>query len=92
MRNAFKGFQRRVDYAEYGGAPLLGVNGTSIICHGHSTSKAIRNAVRVAKTLAENQVNKRISKDIVDNMAAYTRAHEEFLKSQRAVRAGGPVG
>lgn len=39
---------RVLDYAEYGGAPLLGVNGVSIICHGESSPRAIRNAVRVA--------------------------------------------
>ncbi|MBI4519715.1 MAG: phosphate--acyl-ACP acyltransferase, partial [Gemmatimonadetes bacterium] len=39
---------RFLDYAEYGGAPLLGVNGVSIICHGESSPRAIRNAVRAA--------------------------------------------
>jgi phosphate acyltransferase len=42
------GVLRALDYSEYGGAPLLGVNGVSIICHGGSTPKAIQNAVRVA--------------------------------------------
>lgn len=57
---AFKTFKKRVDYAEYGGAPLLGLNGTGIICHGRSNAKAIRNAVRVAKELVANNVNDRI--------------------------------
>ncbi len=57
---AFKNFKKRVDYAEYGGAPLLGLNGTGIICHGRSNAKAIRNAVRVAKELVANKVNDRI--------------------------------
>ena len=39
---------RVLDYSEYGGVPLLGVNGVAIICHGGSPPKAIRNAVRVA--------------------------------------------
>lgn len=43
-----KEFRRRVDYAEYGGAPLLGVNGVVIVCHGSSTALAIRNAIKVA--------------------------------------------
>ncbi len=47
-KGAFKKFQKRVDYSEYGGAPLLGTNGVAIICHGRSTPKAIRNAIRVA--------------------------------------------
>ena len=46
--SAMKEVRKRVDYAEYGGAPLLGVNGVVIVCHGSSTALAIRNAVRVA--------------------------------------------
>lgn len=48
MMPALQGFKARLDYAEYGGAPLLGVDGISIICHGSSKAKAIRNAIRVA--------------------------------------------
>lgn len=44
---------RRLDYAEYGGAPLLGVNGVVVICHGGSPPKAIRNAIRMAHQLVE---------------------------------------
>jgi glycerol-3-phosphate acyltransferase PlsX len=47
---------RNLDYAEYGGAPLLGVQGVSIICHGRSTPDAIRNAIRVAERAARNQL------------------------------------
>ncbi|ABO50593.1 phosphate:acyl-[acyl carrier protein] acyltransferase [Desulforamulus reducens MI-1] len=46
-------FKRRMDYAEYGGAPLLGVNGVSVICHGSSRARAIKNALRVAKETVE---------------------------------------
>ncbi|HEY5648781.1 MAG TPA: phosphate acyltransferase PlsX [Nitrospiria bacterium] len=81
-RAAFKRFRRKVDYAEYGGAPLLGVNGVSIICHGRSSSKAIKNAVRVAKTLIEERVNERIQKDIEESMMVYSRVHEEFLQAR----------
>ncbi len=52
-RDAFDEFKKRVDYSEYGGAPLLGLRGICIICHGRSTAKAIRNAIRVAKEFAE---------------------------------------
>ena len=81
MGQAFRRFKKRVDYAEYGGAPLLGVNGISIICHGRSSPKAIRNAIGVARSLAENQVNERISADIEKGMASYTHAHEEFIRT-----------
>jgi glycerol-3-phosphate acyltransferase PlsX len=50
----------RLDYTEYGGAPLLGVNGTVFICHGRSDTKAIYNAVRVARISVEQKVNEHI--------------------------------
>lgn len=53
---ALKGFKKRLDYAEYGGAPLLGVNGVSIICHGSSTARAVKNAVRVAGESVESRL------------------------------------
>lgn len=48
------------DWQEYGGAPLLGVSGYCLICHGQSDSKAIRNAIRVGKQLVRSGVNQRI--------------------------------
>ncbi|MFZ7104502.1 MAG: phosphate acyltransferase PlsX [Peptococcaceae bacterium] len=48
MFSALEGLKTRMDYSEYGGAPLLGVEGISIICHGSSKAKAIHNAIRVA--------------------------------------------
>jgi glycerol-3-phosphate acyltransferase PlsX len=47
----------RLDYAEYGGVPLLGVNGSAIIAHGRSNAKAIKNALRVARQTAETDVS-----------------------------------
>ncbi len=55
-RNAFVGFKKRVDYAEYGGAPLLGLNGTGIVCHGRSNALAIKNAIKVASEMVRNRV------------------------------------
>ena len=59
-RSAFKRFRKRIDYAEYGGMPLLGVKGSAIICHGRSSAKAIKNAVRVAAEAIRHRVNDRI--------------------------------
>lgn len=59
-RGAFRRFRRKIDYAEYGGMPLLGVRGSAIICHGRSSPKAIKNAVRVAAEAIEHRVNDRI--------------------------------
>ena len=59
-RDAFARFRRRVDYAEYGGAPLLGLNGTGIICHGRSNALAIKNGILMAAELIRNNVNDHI--------------------------------
>lgn len=63
-KTAFGDFRKRVDYSEYGGAPLLGVRGASIICHGRSNAKAIMNAIRVAKEFADGKVNHRIEDEL----------------------------
>jgi glycerol-3-phosphate acyltransferase PlsX len=59
-KSAFDGLKKRMDYSEYGGAPLLGVKGGCIVCHGRSNAKAIKNAVRVARDFAENQIDTKI--------------------------------
>ncbi len=53
---AFDNVKRRLDYAEFGGAPLLGVDGVVIVAHGRSNAKAIKNAVRVAKQAVEGEM------------------------------------
>jgi len=60
-KHAFDSFRKRVDYAEYGGAPLLGLNGTCIVCHGRSNAKAIMNAIKVAAEMVRNNVNEHIT-------------------------------
>jgi glycerol-3-phosphate acyltransferase PlsX len=60
MRTAFKGLKKDMDYAEYGGAPLIGINGCSIISHGKSNPKAIKNAVLQAIRFTESGVNEQI--------------------------------
>jgi glycerol-3-phosphate acyltransferase PlsX len=59
-RPAFARFRRRVDYTELGGAPLLGIDGAAIICHGASPVKAMKNAVRVAAEWAKAGLNEHI--------------------------------
>lgn len=61
---ALKGIKQRLDYSEYGGAPLLGINGVSIISHGSSKAYAIKNAIRVAKESVENGLVAAISESI----------------------------
>lgn len=61
---ALKSLKRKLDYAEYGGAPLLGVQGGFIICHGSSKDKAIKNAIRVAKEFTEQRVVEHIRENL----------------------------
>ena len=68
-RPAFKAFKKRVDYSEYGGAPLLGVNGTGIVCHGKSDSVAIKNAILEAATMVSRGVNMDITRSLLEESA-----------------------
>jgi glycerol-3-phosphate acyltransferase PlsX len=61
--------KRKTDYAEFGGAPLLGVNGVCVIAHGRSSAKAIKNAVRQAKSMADRRVIENIRRDIEEGLA-----------------------
>lgn len=56
-KGAFKRFKKKVDYSEYGGAPLLGIDGVGIVSHGSSTPNAIKNAIRVAHEFASSGAN-----------------------------------
>jgi glycerol-3-phosphate acyltransferase PlsX len=64
LKPALRKFKKRTDYDEYGGAPLLGINGASIISHGRSSSKAIKNALRVASDYSRKRVFEAIARDI----------------------------
>ena len=70
-RRAFRRFRKRVDYSEYGGAPLLGVAGLAVIGHGRSSVKAVRNAIATAYRFATSDFIQRVEQEI----AAATVAH-----------------
>ena len=61
---ALKRFKKKLDYAEYGGAPLLGVKGVSIIGHGRSDQRAVRNAIRAALRAAEHNLHEHIQERV----------------------------
>lgn len=63
-KGAFDDFRKRVDYTEYGGAPMLGVKGGTIICHGRSNANAIKNAIRVAIELEKGGINQKIEENL----------------------------
>lgn len=62
---ALRRLKKKLDYAEYGGAPLLGVDGGFMICHGSSKAKAIENAVRAAKEFSEQRVLEHIRENLI---------------------------
>jgi glycerol-3-phosphate acyltransferase PlsX len=72
LKSGLKRFKRTLDYAEYGGAPLLGVDGVVIIGHGRSSAKAIKNAIRVAKEEVERKVNDKIIESISKNISNFS--------------------
>lgn len=76
-RKAFKNFARTIDYAEYGGAPLLGLKGLGIVCHGRSSERAIRNAIRMSGTFVRKRTNERLAETIL--------ANEELTRFSRSV-------
>ena len=63
-RKAYKDFRKKIDYSEYGGAPLLGVRGVTVIGHGSSNAHAVKNAVRVATELVRGGVNEKIEQEL----------------------------
>ena len=63
-RRALRHFRMRVDYSEYGGAPLLGVNGVTIVGHGRSSAKAVRNGVILAHRFASDRLIPRLEGEI----------------------------
>ena len=76
-RGAFKKFRKTIDYAEYGGAPLLGLKNLAIVCHGRSNSLAIRSAVRMAGTFVRKQTVATLGETIL--------ANEELTRFSRAL-------
>jgi glycerol-3-phosphate acyltransferase PlsX len=71
-RRAFRRFRRRVDYSEYGGAPLMGVAGLCIVGHGRSSVKAVRNAVAMASRFVSSNVLTRVEQEIASSSTAPT--------------------
>jgi glycerol-3-phosphate acyltransferase PlsX len=64
LKSSLREVKKKTDYAEIGGAPLLGVNGVCIICHGKSNPKAIFNAVRMASEFVQKETNRDIRAEL----------------------------
>lgn len=82
-RKAFNNFRKKVDYSEYGGAPLLGIDGVGMICHGGSNAKAIKNAVRFAHEYALKGVNQRMAEKLEKSFPAFIQQRQP-VKEQAA--------
>ena len=76
-KSAFRRFAKVVDYAEYGGAPLLGLQNISIVCHGRSSARAMQNAIKMAGTFVRKGTNDRLAETIL--------ANEELTRFSRAI-------
>ncbi|MBR5050453.1 MAG: phosphate acyltransferase PlsX [Desulfovibrio sp.] len=76
-RGAFKKFKRTIDYAEYGGAPLLGLKRLAIVCHGKSNSKAMTSAIRMAATFVRKNTQEKLAETIQTN-EELTRVHRQM--------------
>jgi glycerol-3-phosphate acyltransferase PlsX len=71
---AFNRIKKRLDYSEYGGAPLLGVSRIVVIGHGRSNARAIRNAIRSVKEFSENRTSERIKQGIANSAMLHSQA------------------
>lgn len=76
-KNALKKFAKTIDYAEYGGAPLLGLQGLAIVCHGRSNSLAMTNAIKMSGAFVRKDTNVRLAETIL--------ANEELTRFSRSV-------
>jgi glycerol-3-phosphate acyltransferase PlsX len=75
-QKAFNNFKKKVDYSEYGGAPLLGIDGVGMICHGGSNVKAIKNAIRFAYEYAQKRINQRMAEKLEENYPIYMQQRQ----------------
>jgi glycerol-3-phosphate acyltransferase PlsX len=69
-RQAYRRFRKRLDYSEYGGAPLLGLNGLCIVGHGRSSAKAVRNAVAMAARAVTDGLLDRLARDVASHQTS----------------------
>ena len=68
MKRAIRRLEKRLDYSEYGGAPLLGINGNCVISHGASNPKAIMNAILLAQDLAKKRLNEHLTDELKEKL------------------------
>jgi glycerol-3-phosphate acyltransferase PlsX len=82
-RGAFNRLKKRIDYAEYGGAPLIGVNGLAVITHGRSNEKAILNAIKLSKRFYDTKLNDAIIKELNNNITIEDNLNEKVYEEAK---------
>jgi len=85
-RGVYRNLRQRYDWAEYGGAPLLGVNGVSLVCHGGSNAKAIKNAVWVAAEYVRRKVNDQLREGLVTSKILTNSNHRHGSRANMSVQ------
>ena len=86
MRRAMRRLEKRLDYSEYGGAPLLGINGNLVISHGASNAKAIMNAILLASNLAKNRLNEHLIEELKEKQDLLRLGQKRFEKNAEPVK------
>src|SRR4030043_1806700 len=87
MKRAIRRLEKRLDYAEYGGAPLLGINGNCVISHGASNARAIMNAILLASNLAKNRINEHLIEELKENQDMLRLGQKRCDKMNGSVKA-----
>jgi glycerol-3-phosphate acyltransferase PlsX len=87
MKRAIHRLEKRLDYSEYGGAPLLGINGNCVISHGASNAKAIMNAVLLAANLAKNRLNEHLVQELEEKKALLRLGQKRQEKINGLIKA-----
>jgi len=87
MRRAIRRLEKRLDYDEYGGAPLIGINGNCVICHGSSNAKAIMNAILLALNVAKNKLNEHVIQELKEKEDLFRLGQKRPEKANEAVKS-----
>jgi len=87
MGRAIRRLEKRLDYSEVGGAPLLGINGNCVICHGSSNAKAMMNAILLASNLAKNRLNEHLIQELKEKQDMLRLGQKQLEKVGESVKS-----
>jgi glycerol-3-phosphate acyltransferase PlsX len=87
MGRAIRRLEKKLDYDEYGGAPLIGVNGNCVICHGSSNAKAIMNAILLALNVSKNRLNEHVIEELKEKEDLFRLGQKRPEKLNEAIKS-----